>query len=161
MRLAQDKIKTLPSLKPLLASARSRGLRVVFTNGCFDLIHPGHVRYLQKARLEGDCLVVALNSDRSVRALKGSGRPVLSENERCEVVGALECVDWVIVFDQETPLEIIQELSPDVLAKGGDWPVEQIVGRRFVEANGGKVISIQFEEGNSTSRIIERIRASN
>ncbi len=161
MRLAQDKIQTLDSLKSALASARLRGQRIVFTNGCFDLIHPGHVRYLQKARLQGDCLVVALNSDRSVRALKGAGRPVLSENERCEVVGALECVDWVIVFDQETPLEIIQELSPDVLAKGGDWPVEKIVGRGFVEANGGKVISIQFEKGNSTSGIIERIRASN
>ncbi len=161
MRLAQDKIQTLVPLKSLLAAVRSRGLRIVLTNGCFDLIHPGHVRYLQRARLQGDCLVVALNSDRSVRLLKGAGRPVLTETERCEVVGALECVDWVIVFDQETPLEIIQELSPDVLAKGGDWPVDRIVGREFVEANGGKVISIKFEEGNSTSRIIERIRASN
>ncbi len=131
---------------------------MVFTNGCFDLLHPGHVRYLQKARALGDALVVACNSDVSVRRLKGPGRPVMPAAERCEVLAALECVDYVTLFDEDTPLEIIRRLRPDVLVKGGDWPLDRIVGREIVESHGGKVIALEFEEGYSTTDIIARIR---
>src|SRR5262245_42188042 len=117
---------------------RRAGKRVVFTNGCFDLIHPGHVRYLRQARQLGDSLVVGLNSDGSVRALKGEGRPVLNQEERAEVLAALEIIDYVTVFDEDTPKELIAALLPDVLVKGGDWPVESIVGREEVEASGGR-----------------------
>ena len=136
---------------------RQAGRRVVFTNGCFDLLHPGHVRYLAQARALGDALVVALNSDRSVRALKGAGRPILSERERAEVIAALAAVDYVTVFDEETPRELIAALLPDLLVKGGDWPIDQIVGRAEVEAAGGKVLSLAYLEGASTTDIIDRI----
>jgi D-glycero-beta-D-manno-heptose 1-phosphate adenylyltransferase len=136
---------------------RGEGKQLVFTNGCFDLLHPGHVRYLDQARALGDALVVALNSDRSVRALKGEGRPILSQRERAEVMAALESVDYVTIFDEETPRELIAALLPDILVKGGDWPVEQIVGREEVEAAGGKVLSLPYVEGLSTTDIIERI----
>jgi D-beta-D-heptose 7-phosphate kinase/D-beta-D-heptose 1-phosphate adenosyltransferase len=136
---------------------KDKGKKVVFTNGCFDLLHPGHVRYLREARSLGDALVVALNSDRSVRALKGPGRPILNEQERAEVIGALEVVDYAIIFDEETPRELIAAVLPDVLVKGGDWPVDQIVGREEVEAAGGQVVSLAFVEGLSTTDIIERI----
>jgi D-beta-D-heptose 7-phosphate kinase/D-beta-D-heptose 1-phosphate adenosyltransferase len=136
---------------------RGEGKRLVFTNGCFDLLHPGHVRYLDQARALGDALVVALNSDRTVRALKGEGRPILSERERAEVMVALEAVDYVTIFDEETPREIIAALLPDILVKGGDWPIEQIVGREEVEAAGGRVLSLPYVEGSSTTDIIERI----
>jgi len=138
---------------------KQAGKQLVFTNGCFDLIHAGHVRYLAQARALGDVLVVALNSDRSVRALKGEGRPILSEQERAEVIAALEAVDYVIVFDEETPRELIAALLPDVLVKGGDWPLDQIVGRDEVEAAGGKVLSLPYVEGSSTTEIIERIKS--
>lgn len=137
---------------------RSEGKRLVFTNGCFDLLHPGHVRYLREARSLGDALVVALNSDRSVRVLKGEGRPILNERERAEVVAALQAVDYVIVFDEETPRELIAELLPDVLVKGGDWPLGEIAGRQEVEAAGGKVLSLPYVEGSSSTDIIERIK---
>jgi D-beta-D-heptose 7-phosphate kinase/D-beta-D-heptose 1-phosphate adenosyltransferase len=137
---------------------RGDGLRVVFTNGVFDILHPGHVRYLQAARAEGDALIVALNSDRSVRANKGASRPVNPERERAEVLGALGCVDAVVVFDEETPAEIIRRLQPDVLVKGADWPADQIVGRDTVEARGGRVVRVAVEEGFSTSAIIARVR---
>lgn len=130
---------------------------VVFTNGCFDLMHPGHVRYLQQARSLGDTLIVALNSDASVRQLKGPARPILNEHERAEVMAALGCVDYVTIFDEPTPREIIATLLPDILVKGGDWGVEQIIGREEVEAAGGRVMSLPFVEGVSTSEIIERI----
>ncbi|HVG17802.1 MAG TPA: D-glycero-beta-D-manno-heptose 1-phosphate adenylyltransferase [Blastocatellia bacterium] len=136
---------------------RREGRQVVFTNGCFDLLHPGHVRYLGQARALGDALVVALNSDQSVRALKGEGRPILSQHERAEVMAALEAVDYVTVFDEETPRELIAVLLPDILVKGGDWSIEQIVGREEVEASGGKVVSLPYVEGSSTTDIIERI----
>jgi D-beta-D-heptose 7-phosphate kinase/D-beta-D-heptose 1-phosphate adenosyltransferase len=136
---------------------RHAGRVVVFTNGCFDLLHPGHVRYLGQARALGDQLIVALNSDRSVRALKGEGRPILSERERAEVIAALAAVDYVTVFDEETPRELIAALLPDVLVKGGDWPIAQIVGREEVEAAGGKVLSLAYLEGASTTDIIDRI----
>ncbi|HZM85633.1 MAG TPA: D-glycero-beta-D-manno-heptose 1-phosphate adenylyltransferase [Blastocatellia bacterium] len=137
---------------------RRQGLKVVFTNGCFDLLHPGHVRYLADARSLGDALIVALNSDRTVRIIKGAGRPILSEGERVQVVSALNAVDYVIVFDRETPRELISRLLPDVLVKGGDWPVDEIVGREEVESAGGRVLSLPYVEGSSTTDIIERIK---
>lgn len=137
---------------------RREGHTVVFTNGCFDLLHPGHVRYLAEARSLGDSLVVALNSDRSVRLLKGEGRPILNEQERAEVVAALQAVDYVIIFDEETPSKLIGELLPDVLVKGGDWALDEIVGREEVEAAGGRVLSLPYLEGASTTEIIARIK---
>jgi D-beta-D-heptose 7-phosphate kinase/D-beta-D-heptose 1-phosphate adenosyltransferase len=139
---------------------RDEGRRVVFTNGCFDLLHPGHVRYLGEARRLGDVLIVALNSDASVRRLKGAGRPILNESERAEVMAALAAVDVVTVFDEETPRDLIAALLPDVLVKGGDWPLDQIVGREEVEAAGGRVLALPYLEGSSTTDIIERIRQS-
>lgn len=136
---------------------RQERRRVVFTNGCFDLLHPGHVRYLEEARALGDALIVALNSDRSVRELKGDKRPILAEAERAEVMGALRCVDYVLVFDEPTPQRVIATLLPDVLVKGGDWSIDTIVGREEVEAAGGKVLSLPFVDGVSTSEVIERI----
>ncbi len=136
---------------------RQQGRRVVFTNGCFDLLHPGHVRYLQQARALGDALIVALNSDRSVRELKGENRPILRQDERAEVMAALACVDYVTIFDEPTPRTVIAALLPDVLVKGGGWGVEAIVGREEVEAAGGQVLSLPFVDGCSTSDVIQRI----
>ncbi|MEE2838948.1 MAG: D-glycero-beta-D-manno-heptose 1-phosphate adenylyltransferase [Acidobacteriota bacterium] len=158
MRTAKSKIKSRQELQGIVARLRAEGKTVVFTNGCFDLLHPGHVRYLEKARAEGDVLVVALNSDDSVRKIKGEDRPVLSEEERSEIMGALGCVDFVTTFEEETPENIIEELVPTVLVKGGDWPAEKILGRQVVESNSGRVLSIDFEEEFSTSNIIRKIR---
>ncbi len=138
---------------------KREGQRVVLTNGCFDLLHPGHVRYLREARGLGDVLIVALNSDRSVRLLKGSKRPILKEDERAEVMAALESVDYVTIFDEETPRELIARLLPDILVKGGDWGLDSIVGREEVEAAGGEVRSLHFVEGCSTTDLIGRIVA--
>jgi D-beta-D-heptose 7-phosphate kinase/D-beta-D-heptose 1-phosphate adenosyltransferase len=137
---------------------RSLGQRLVFTNGCFDLLHPGHVRYISQARALGEALVVALNTDRSVRILKGEGRPILNEQERAEIIAALEAVDYVIIFDEETPQKLIADLLPDVLVKGGDWKLDEIVGREEVEAAGGKVLSLPYVEGSSTTDMIDRIK---
>jgi len=153
-----SKILDLAGLIHERALLRSSGKVLVFTNGCFDLLHPGHVRYLTQARALGDALVVALNSDRSVRVLKGKGRPILNEKERVEVIGALEAVDFITVFDDETPYSLIVQLLPDVLVKGGDWHLNDIVGREEVEAAGGRVMSLPFLEGSSTTDIIERIK---
>lgn len=142
----------------LVRGHRSAGRRIVFTNGVFDLLHPGHVRYLQAARREGDALIVGINSDRSVRANKGPSRPIMPEQERAEVLEALECVDAVVVFDDETPARIISHLQPDVLVKGSDWAADAIVGRDTVEARGGRVVRMPIEAGWSTSAIIERAR---
>lgn len=155
-----EKIKDLDSLTIERERLRREGKRVIFTNGCFDLLHPGHVSYLRQARSLGDALIVALNSDRSVRDLKGEGRPVLNQEERAEVMSALECVSYVTVFDEETPRNVIAALLPDVLVKGGDWSIDKIVGREEVEAAGGKVLSLKYIEGSSTTDIIERIRKS-
>jgi D-beta-D-heptose 7-phosphate kinase/D-beta-D-heptose 1-phosphate adenosyltransferase len=141
------------------ARLRREGRRVVFTNGCFDLLHPGHIRYLAEARALGDALIVALNSDASVRLLKGEGRPILKEQERAEVMAALACVDYVTIFEEETPRQLIADLLPDVLVKGGDWSLDTIVGREEVEASGGVVKSLAFIEGLSTTEIIQRILA--
>lgn len=143
-----------------LARALQReGKRVAFTNGVFDLLHPGHVRYLQAARDEGDALIVAVNSDRSVRANKGPERPVLPEGERAEILAALAAVDLVFVFDEETPARVIAAIQPDVLVKGADWAHDEIVGRDVVEARGGRVVRAQLADGYSTSRIVERIKS--
>jgi rfaE bifunctional protein nucleotidyltransferase chain/domain len=142
----------------LAADWRRDGRRVVFTNGVFDILHPGHLRYLEAARAEGDALVVALNSDRSVRANKGSGRPVNAEADRAEVLAALRCVDAVVIFDEETPADIVRRLQPDVLVKGADWPADQIVGRDTVEARGGRVVRVPVAQGFSTSALIARVR---
>ena len=150
-------ILNLDKLIEVREEFRREGRTVVFTNGCFDLMHPGHVRYLRQARALGDALIVGLNSDRSVRELKGPSRPIMSETERAEVMAALGCVDYVTIFDDETPREIIAALLPDVLVKGGDWSVDNIVGRDEVEAAGGKVLSLPFVDGCSTSDLIERI----
>lgn len=132
--------------------------RVVFTNGCFDLLHPGHIGSLEQARALGDALIVGLNSDASVRQLKGAGRPVLPERERAEILAGLECVDAVVIFDEPTPREVIARLLPDVLVKGGDWPGDQIVGREEVEAAGGRVVSVPVIAGYSTTEILRKIR---
>jgi D-glycero-beta-D-manno-heptose 1-phosphate adenylyltransferase len=137
---------------------KRNGRRVVFTNGCFDLLHPGHIGSLEQARALGDALIVGLNSDASVRQLKGAGRPVLPERERAEILAALECVDAVVIFDDLTPREVIARLLPDVLVKGGDWPGDQIVGREEVEAAGGSVVSIPVVPGYSTTAILRKIR---
>ena len=141
------------------AGLRRRGLKVVMTNGVFDLLHPGHVRYLQAARREGDALIIAVNSDRSVRAIKGPARPITAEHERAEILDALACVDGVVIFDEETPAEIIRTIQPDILVKGADWAADRIVGRDTVEARGGKVVRIPVEQGWSTSAIVEKIRS--
>jgi D-glycero-beta-D-manno-heptose 1-phosphate adenylyltransferase len=138
--------------------AKRNGRRIVFTNGCFDLLHPGHIETLEKARALGDVLVVGLNSDRSVREMKGAGRPILPAQERAEILAALECVDAVVIFDEPTPREIISALVPDVLVKGGDWDSDQIVGREEVESAGGSVVSIPVVAGYSTTAILDKIR---
>jgi len=137
---------------------KRNGRRIVFTNGCFDLLHPGHIGSLEQARALGDALIVGLNSDASVRKLKGAGRPVLPELERAEILCALECVDAVVIFDEPTPREIISRLLPDVLVQGGDWPGDQIVGREEVEAAGGRVVSIPVVPGYSTTAMLRKIR---
>ena len=137
---------------------KRNGRRVVFSNGCFDLLHPGHIETLEKARNLGDALVVGLNSDRSVRQMKGAGRPIVPERERAEVLAALECVDAVVIFDEPTPREIVTELLPDVLVKGGDWASDRIIGREEVEAAGGRVVWVPVLAGYSTSAMVEKIR---
>lgn len=137
---------------------RRDGVHVVFTNGAFDLLHPGHVRYLREARRHGGALIVGLNSDRSVSRNKGPERPITSERERAELLSALSSVDGVVIFDEDTPAEIIRLLQPDVLVKGADWPADQIVGRETVEARGGRVVRVPVEQGHSTTAIIGKIR---
>jgi rfaE bifunctional protein nucleotidyltransferase chain/domain len=153
------KIKSLEALKRACAELRAGGKRIVFTNGCFDILHPGHARYLSEARLLGDYLVVAVNSDRSVRVLKGSGRPVFPENARAELLAAFGFVDAVVIFDEETPLRVIRELTPDVLVKGADWSEEEIVGADVVKQAGGDVKRIPTVKGFSTSAVIQRLLA--
>ena len=151
------RVVTQEELLSRVAEAKAAQRRIVFTNGCYDLLHPGHTRLLEKARELGDVLVLALNSDRSVRANKGAGRPIVNEEERGEVAAALAAVDYVVLFDDPTPREIIAKILPDVLVKGGDWGPKEIIGREEVEAAGGRVVSIPFESGYSTSSIIERV----
>lgn len=153
-----EKILTRAALLAERERLRVSGKRLVFTNGVFDLLHVGHVRYLSQARSLGDALVVAINSDRTVRELKGPGRPVFNEAERAEIVAALRVVDYVTIFDDVSPRSFIAELLPDVLVKGGDYDLDQIHGREEVEAAGGKVVSLPFVKGASTSTLIKRMR---
>jgi len=153
-------MKNVISLKRLLkelSPLREKGRKVVFTNGCFDIIHAGHVRYLTKARSLGDMLVVGLNSDASVRAIKGPSRPIVPEAERAEVLGALRCVDYVVIFNEDTPLSLITALRPDILVKGSDWAAHEIVGGDVVKESGGRVARIRLLKGRSTTNIIKRV----
>ena len=136
---------------------KKEGTKVVFTNGCFDILHAGHVSCLIEARKLGGALFVGLNSDASVKRLKGSERPIFPESERAEILASLEAVDAVVIFEEDTPLETIKKLVPDILVKGGDWGIGDIVGKDIVEGNGGKVVSLKYIEGSSTSKIIEKI----
>jgi len=163
MRVNEDstsRVLTWPRTEAFVKSARAARQRIVFTNGVFDLLHPGHVRYLEQARRLGDVLIVGVNADRSVRRNKGPGRPITPEYERAEVLAALACVDAVVIFEQETPAEIVRLVQPDVLVKGADWPADQIVGRDTVEARGGRVVLVPTEEGHSTTAIVTRIRGN-
>lgn len=153
-----EKLKTLEELKRLITIRRKRGQKMVFTNGCFDILHAGHVDYLEKARNLGDFLVIGINSDLSVKKIKGSKRPVNNEVLRIKTLSGLECVDYVILFDEETPESLIRELRPDVLVKGADWEEEKIVGASFVKSYGGEVVRIEFSYDISTSKIINRIK---
>lgn len=152
-----SKIKTVEALAPLLQQVRRNGKTVVFTNGCFDLLHVGHVRYLAAARGQGDLLVVGVNSDRSVKTIKGGRRPIVPEAERAEVLAGLACVDFVTVFEETDPLRVIQALQPDVLVKGGDWAEAEIIGADAVKQGGGCVVRIPLVEGAGTSALIARI----
>ena len=153
----REKIKKRKDLQKIAEELRTKGKRIVFTNGCFDLLHLGHIRYLEKAKTLGDVLVVGLNSDRSVRGLKGPQRPILPEEERAEILSGLGCVDYIVIFDEATPLELISFLRPHILVKGGDWTKETTAGREMVEELGGEVVILPFVEGASTSSLIETI----
>jgi D-beta-D-heptose 7-phosphate kinase/D-beta-D-heptose 1-phosphate adenosyltransferase len=153
----KQKIKERKELLRIIKNLKAKGNRIVFTNGCFDLLHIGHIRYLEKARTLGDILVVGVNSDSSVRKLKGPQRPVLNVKERAEILSGLECVDYITIFDEIDPLKLITSLKPNVLAKGGDWTKEQIVGKEVVERLGGEVVIIPFIKGASTSNLIGTI----
>lgn len=148
------------SIVRLVARLRADGKRIVFTNGVFDLLHPGHVRYLQQARALGDVLIVGVNADASVRRNKGPERPLTPDSERAEILAALECVEAVVIFDEDTPDAVIKAVEPDVLVKGADWAADRIVGRDTVEARGGRVVRVPLEQGYSTTSIVERIRAT-
>ncbi len=152
----KSKIKSTKYLTRILAILRSRGKRIVFTNGCFDILHVGHVVYLSKAKRLGDILVIGLNSDSSIKKIKGKGRPINRESDRAKVLEALSSVDYIAIFGESTPEKIIMKLRPNVLVKGGDWKVEDIVGGDFVKKTGGKVKNIPFVKGYSTTSIIER-----
>ena len=155
--MADDKIKNRSQIIKLAGSIRKRGKRVVFTNGCFDILHKGHVKLLEKAKSLGDVLVVALNSDASVRKIKGPKRPLNNQRDRAAIVAALSSVDFVTFFNEPTPGNLIKQITPDVLVKGGDWQKKDIVGSGFVKSQGGKVYSIKFVKGYSTSQFINRI----
>lgn len=159
-RDSDTKIKNLDVLAAIVAAEKGRGKRVVFTNGCFDLLHVGHVKYLQKARSFGDILILGLNSDASIRRLKGEKRPLINQEERAHILAALDCIDYVVLFDEDTPLTLIAALKPAVLVKGGDYTLEGVVGRELVEADGGRVELVSFVDGKSTTNIIEKILQS-
>ena len=151
------KLVSKEDLKQKMSVLQKEQKKFVFTNGCFDLLHPGHVLYLQDTKKLGDYLIIAINTDNSVHRLKGEKRPIFSEQERAEILSGLSCVDFVCLFDEETPFEIISYLKPDILAKGGDYNLNTIVGRDVVEANGGKVVVIPFVENKSTTNIVQKI----
>jgi D-beta-D-heptose 7-phosphate kinase/D-beta-D-heptose 1-phosphate adenosyltransferase len=149
-------VQELSSIEKSLAALRSQNKKIVFANGCFDLLRVGHVRYLQEARSLGDALVVGINSDASVKRLKGPTRPIQIENDRAEILAALGCVDFTVIFTEDTPENLIQKVRPDILVKGGDWKISDIVGAPFVQSYGGQVMSLQFINGKSTTKLIEK-----
>jgi D-beta-D-heptose 7-phosphate kinase/D-beta-D-heptose 1-phosphate adenosyltransferase len=155
--MAIEKIKTLAEVVQIRQRLRSEGKKLVFTNGCFDILHAGHVRYLNRARALGEALVLALNSDKSVRTLKGENRPIVPEDERAEIMAALACVDYIFLFDDLTPQRVIDAIVPDILVKGADWGISEIVGRETVEKAGGVVRNLPLVAGTSTTNIINRI----
>jgi rfaE bifunctional protein nucleotidyltransferase chain/domain len=153
----KNKIISRPQITGLIADLKKKGQKIVFTNGCFDLIHVGHVRYLQEARALGSCLVIGLNSDQSIRRIKDPARPLILEEQRAEVLAALECVDYVVLFDEDDPFQLIKEVRPDVLVKGADWSMDKIIGADLVTSYGGEVRRIDLVPSISTSEIINRI----
>ncbi|MFA6349773.1 MAG: D-glycero-beta-D-manno-heptose 1-phosphate adenylyltransferase [Candidatus Omnitrophota bacterium] len=156
-RFIENKIISPARLKIILKQLQSAGKKIVFTNGCFDLIHAGHVRYLSAAKNMGDVLILGLNSDSSVRKIKGPKRPLVTQKDRLAVMASLECIDFVVIFNETTPLKIIQILKPDILVKGADWKSSDIVGADFVKKHGGKVATIKLTRGRSTSNLIKKI----
>jgi D-beta-D-heptose 7-phosphate kinase/D-beta-D-heptose 1-phosphate adenosyltransferase len=154
-----SKLKRLDELEKIVAEARTAGRKIVFTNGCFDILHRGHVHLLRESKALGDLLIVALNTDGSVKKIKGSERPVLPQADRAELIAALEMVDYVVLFDEADPYRIIEALRPDVLVKGGDWSPDSIIGSDIVQKTGGKVVLVPYLKGRSTTEIIERIRS--
>ncbi len=152
-----EKIKTLTGLKKIRQVLKRKGKKVVFTNGCFDLLHSGHIHIFKEAKKQGDILIVAVNDDASVRKIKGSSRPIFPLDERLEILEALEEIDYLVSFSEETPQKLITSLLPDILVKGGDWEIDEVVGRKEVEEAGGKVVIIPYLEGYSSSEIINRI----
>jgi D-glycero-beta-D-manno-heptose 1-phosphate adenylyltransferase len=159
-RPVADRVMTHAGVAAFVSEQRAAGRRIVFTNGVFDLLHPGHLRYLQEARALGDLLIIGLNADESVRRNKGPARPINPQDERAEVLSALACVDAVVIFGEDTPADIIRLVQPDILVKGADWAADAIVGRDTVESRGGRVVRIPIEQGYSTTTIVERIRSS-
>jgi D-beta-D-heptose 7-phosphate kinase/D-beta-D-heptose 1-phosphate adenosyltransferase len=153
----QSKIVDARTLAGKLKDLRKAGKRIVFTNGCFDLLHVGHVRYLSAARNEGDLLVVGLNSDQSIKIIKGSQRPIMEQDQRSEILASLQVVDYVTLFDESDPFKLIQHLKPTILVKGADWSAEEIIGADFVTARGGRVVRVPLVQDTSSSAIIERI----
>jgi len=153
----KQKIKAREEARNIIKDLKAKGKRIVFTNGCFDLLHLGHIRYLEGAKALGDILVVGVNSDHSVQNLKGPKRPILPEEERAEILSGLGCVDYIIIFDEKNPLELISTLQPNILVKGGDWTKETTVGREVVERSGGEVVILPFVEGASTSNLVDTI----
>jgi len=156
--MIKDKVKTLPALKRIITRLKKRRKKIVFTNGCFDIIHFGHATYLEKAKKSGDILIVGLNSDTSVRQLKGNSRPLIPQNERAALLAALESVDYVVIFNEDNPYKLISQVSPDVLVKGGDWHSNRIIGADFVKSRGGKVNRIKYLEGYSVTKLIKKLQ---
>ena len=158
--LSELKIKTPKELKRIISFLKARGKTIVFTNGCFDLLHYGHVKYLEDAKKKGDILVVAINSDASIRRIKGSKRPFVGEKDRQKIIAALEAVDYAIIFDEDTPLQTIKLLKPDILVKGADWKKERIVGADYILRYGGRVSTIKFVKNRSTTNLIKKIAST-
>jgi len=157
-KTVSDKVKSLSNLCTIAIQARENGKTLVFTNGCFDILHRGHVHVLRQAKAQGDLLIVGINSDRSIKAIKGPNRPIMAETDRIELIAALEMVDYVVVYDEPDPYKLIAAIKPNVLVKGGDWSADKISGADIVERNGGRVAVIPYLPGFSTTEIIERIR---
>lgn len=155
--MLKSKVKNLGELCRIVKRLKAKGKRVVFTNGCFDILHYGHVKYLQDAKAKGDILIVAVNRDCSIKKIKGPKRPIVAEQDRANVIAALESVDYVVLFGEDTPLKLIRRLKPDVLVKGADWDVKNMVGREVIRSYGGKVYTIKLAKGRSTTGLIKRI----